>query len=246
LITPFKGDGRDTVLDAVIVRLLARGRSFVEPSISRQPLSEGDLAALLAELQCLPAESHRVTDIPLPELPDLHDGLRCVAFPDFGLFILRGARLFLSLRCAGHERADAPSGHTHDDNLAMELQIGGREVIVDPGSYLYTAFPEIRERYRAAGAHFVPRPTGCSAAVPGDLFELRHVARATCLHCGPDGIAGRLDAPDWRAWRVIEFLPGILRVTDACAPGQLAPIPIDPPATSNGYGKLTANPAYSF
>jgi Heparinase II/III N-terminus/Heparinase II/III-like protein len=237
------GGGDGAWLDARVVRLLAKGRAVPVPQAATRTLSGEDLAALLETLGRLPDDSRRVTEFPLP---DARDGRAAAGFPDFGLYVLRGPRLFVSLRCAGHERTDAPSGHTHDDNLAMDLQIDGRDLIVDPGSYLYTAFPEIRDRYRGVGAHFAPRPAGQRAVAPEGLFALRHLARATCLHCGPAGLAGRLDGPGWRAWRVIEILPDRLRVTDACDPGPLAPVPTDPPPISEGYGKRTANPAYSL
>jgi hypothetical protein len=236
----------DRWLDARVVRLLANGRTFAAPPAEAAAPPQGDLAALLKELAGLPADCRRALEIPIPDGIEQDSAIACEAFSDFGLYILRTPRLFLSLRCAGHARGDAPSGHTHDDNLAIELQIDGRDVIADPGSCLYTASPELRERYRSAAAHAVPRPEGRSAVTPNGLFELRHVARATCLHCGPDGLAGRLDAPGWRAWRVVELLPGALRITDACTPGPLAPIPHDPPQITAGYGKRTPHPAYSF
>jgi Heparinase II/III N-terminus/Heparinase II/III-like protein len=237
------GEGGAAWLDARVVRLLAKGRGVTLPPATAPALPAEDLAALLGTLGRLPEDSRRIVEFPLPSGAD---GLAATGFRDFGLFILRGTRLFVSLRCAMHARADAPSGHTHDDNLAMTLQIDGGDVIVDPGSYLYTPFPEIRERYRTIGAHFAPRPTGQSATAPDGLFGLRHRARATCLHCSAGGLAGRLDGPGWRAWRVIEVLSDRLRVTDACEPGPLAPVPADAPAISEGYGKRTANPAYSL
>ena len=230
-------------LDARVVRSLAKGRAVVPPPVAALALPAEDLAALRDTLGRLPAAGRRVTEFPLPgETGDV----AAAGFPEFGLFVLRGPTVFVSLRCAMHARPDAPSGHTHDDNLAMTLQIDGRDVIADPGSYLYTSFPDIRERYRGIDAHFAPRPAGRSAVTPEGLFGLRHLARATCLHCSTAGLAGRLDGPDWRAWRVIEVLPGRLRITDACEPGPLAPVPADPPAISEGYGKRTANPAYSL
>jgi hypothetical protein len=242
----FTGRPEDRWLDARVVRLLAKGRTVAAPPAEAAAPPQGDLRALLKDLGGLSADCRRVIEIPIPDCIEPDGAIACEAFSDFGLYILRTPRLFLSLRCAGHARGDAPSGHTHDDSLAIELQIDGRDVIVDPGSYLYTASPESRERYRSAAAHAAPRPEGCSAVTPNGFFELRHVARATCLHCGPAGLAGRLDAPSWRAWRVVELLPGALRITDACTPGPLAPIPHDPPQITAGYGKRTPHPAYSF
>lgn len=239
-------DEGETWLDARVIRLLSKDKAVGPMAADSFPPPEGDLPALLAELDRLPGDCRRVTDIPIPDGLDPCRELACAAFPEFGLYILRGPRFFLSLRCAGHSRIDAPTGHTHDDNLAVELQMDGRDCLADPGSYLYTPFPDIRERYRAAAAHFVPRPAGRASVAPEGLFGLRHMARAACLHCGAGGLAGRLDGPDWQAWRVIELLPRAVRITDACTPGLLAPVTADPPLISAGYGKLTQSPAHSL
>jgi hypothetical protein len=236
----------DEWLDGPVIRQLAKHHAVRLPPAEGAEMPLMDLVPLLADLQRLPSECRRVTEIPFPAGGDPEGAVACAAFPDFGLYVLRSSRLFLSLRSARHERADAPSGHTHDDNLAVELQIDGRDLIVDPGSYLYTPFPAIRERYRAAEAHFVPRPAGRAAVAATDLFELRHTARAACLHCGIDGLAGRLDGPDWQAWRVVEVLRGVVRITDACSPGPLAPITLQPPLVTTGYGKLTQSPAHTL
>jgi hypothetical protein len=239
------GVGKDW-LDGRVVRILSKGRRIaVAPADVSLPPT-GDLSSLLEAVHCLPPDSRRVTEFPIPEEPGWYAAVTCAAFPLFGLFVLHGPRFFLSLRCASYARTDAPSGHTHDDNLAVELHAGGRDVIVDPGSYLYTSFPDKRAAYRSADAHFAPRPAGRPATTPVGLFDLRHIARAVCLHCGTDGIAGRLDGPGWQAWRIIELIPGAVRITDACAPGPLASIPADPPAITAGYGKSTESPAYSF
>ena len=67
------------------------------------------------------------------------------AFDDFGLYVLRGDRLFLAFRC-GRPRIGAPTSHAHDDNLALELVLDGESLLTDPGSFLYTALPEERNR----------------------------------------------------------------------------------------------------
>src|SRR5690606_39806355 len=49
-------------------------------------------------------------------------------------------------------------GHAHNDQLSITLVVDAVPWIADPGSYLYTPFPEIRNRYRSVVAHFAPRP----------------------------------------------------------------------------------------
>ena len=85
----------------------------------------------------------------------LLDGLRTWAYPDFGTYVLRSDRLFLCLR-AGGVGEDGAGGHAHADQLAIEVCVDGAGWIQDPGSYVYTADPRLRNRYRSSRAHFVP------------------------------------------------------------------------------------------
>ncbi|MFN3399701.1 MAG: heparinase II/III family protein [Ferrovibrio sp.] len=223
-------------LDGCVVRQLSQGRALPLPvSPGADALPQTDLSALLTRLAALPATGRRVTEFPV----SLAAGqVEMSAFKQFGLYVLRWPGGFLSFRCSLGPRAGAPTGHMHDDNLTVELYMGGRNVLTDPGSYLYTPAPRLREQYRSAEAHFAPRPAGQSAVMADGLFGLIQQARATCLHCSESGIAAVLDGGDWQVWRVVEMLPDRIRITDGSAPQPLAPVS-DPIRTSHGYGKRT-------
>jgi hypothetical protein len=117
-------------------------------------------------------------------------GLGYVAFPDFGLYVFRSERLYLAVRC-GPAGQSGSGGHSHNDQLGLEIEVDGRPWYRDPGSYLYTPMPEVRNAYRSARSHLVPRhPT----AEPGDLdvglFLLPDRAHARCLWFGERGFGG--------------------------------------------------------
>ncbi|HMK96120.1 MAG TPA: heparinase II/III family protein, partial [Acidimicrobiales bacterium] len=120
----------------------------------------------------------------------LADNLEAAAFPDFGLYILRSPRLYLAFRCGPVGQSGA-GGHSHNDQLGLEIEIDGCPWARDPGSYLYTPLPAARNAYRSARAHFVPRQ---GTEEPGDLeaglFLLPERAHARCLRFTPGGITG--------------------------------------------------------
>jgi hypothetical protein len=47
----------------------------------------------------------------------------------------------------------APSGHFHNSRLSFELYAGDKTFIVDPGTYLYTPAPEMRNLFRSTAYH---------------------------------------------------------------------------------------------
>jgi hypothetical protein len=119
------------------------------------------------------------------------EGLRQLAYPDFGVYIFRSDRIFLSVRC-GSVGQDGVGGHAHNDQFAIELAVDGVDWIRDPGSYLYTPLPVRRNEYRSIRAHYAPAPGANEPArLSVSLFELGPGTDARCESWGPPGFAGR-------------------------------------------------------
>jgi hypothetical protein len=162
------------------------------------------------------------------------------AFPQFGLWVWRTPRLHLTFRCAAHDRADAPYGHTHDDNLAVTLWADGDWTIEDPGTYVYTSFPELRNAYRAAQAHFVPRAREWAAVAfdPSYLFDCRHRATARMIRADALGAEAELVHGEAAIRRSISWEKELLVVDRSwgCHLDMTIPAPAAPPA-GRGYGR---------
>ena len=107
-------------------------------------------------------------------------GLQAFAYPDFGLYIWKGPRAFVSFRC-GPIGQNGAGGHAHNDQLAVEIEIDGKSWTRDPGTHVYTPDLTERNRYRSALAHFVPR---CGVAEPARFlapFRLEDSAQARLI-----------------------------------------------------------------
>jgi hypothetical protein len=112
------------------------------------------------------------------------------------------------MRSAWHPRADyllvdcgphgtMNCGHAHADVLAIDVAARGVPIIVDPGTFTYTADPALRDLFRSSAMHSTVTVDGQGSSVPGGPFQWRHVATGTmlCWHDHPrfTHFAGRHD-----------------------------------------------------
>ena len=77
------------------------------------------------------------------------------AFPDAGFYVLRDRDNYMFVNMSGKSRYPevADGTHTHSDLLSFELAARGKTFLVDPGTYLYSADPAERMRFRSTQMH---------------------------------------------------------------------------------------------
>jgi hypothetical protein len=113
------------------------------------------------------------------------------AYPVTGICVFRSNNIYVAIRCGSPGRN---GGHAHNDNLSFELNVRGRDVVVDGGSYLYTPFPDIRNGFRSTKAHNTLILNGLEQNDWADglvgLFSLRDHARARILKLGTQYLMG--------------------------------------------------------
>ncbi len=240
---------------AHLVRSLMRGRrlpSDLKPGsrTAAEQMRIGSPTAIdtvAREFEQARPDQRQAIDFPAPG-SDLRQELRTIAYPDFGLFIFRSPRLYLTIRC-GPGAQDGVGAHCHNDQLSIEMSLDRRDLMCDPGTYLYTPLPRHRNAYRSARAHCGPQ---LDDAEPGrldlGLFRLRPEGRAECLYFGPGGFAGV-----WRARRraihgLVQLDADSVRVRFVASGCRLARTEADMHPQirfSPGYGKLLAPQAGS-
>tara|TARA_B100000925_G_scaffold286543_2_gene264445 strand:+ start:1637 stop:3757 length:2121 start_codon:yes stop_codon:yes gene_type:complete len=83
---------------------------------------------------------------------DLTNGCTLKIYPKFGLFVFRTNRLYLAVNLSDIGQ-NGNGGHAHNDKLSFELNVDGKDIFVDPGTYLYTPNVEIRNKFRSTFSH---------------------------------------------------------------------------------------------
>jgi uncharacterized heparinase superfamily protein len=104
------------------------------------------------------------------------------AYPHGGYYVMRGGDLYALVRC-GDVGNDGNGWHAHNDQLSFELAFGAQPMVIDPGTYLYTAEPEARNLFRSTAFHSTLQVGACEQnELHGDnLFLMRDRSRAESL-----------------------------------------------------------------
>lgn len=107
-----------------------------------------------------------------------------MSFPEGGYYILgsafetpREVRMIMDVGPLGYLSIAA---HGHADALSVVLSVGGREILVDPGTYVYHTRRRWRDWFRGTAAHNTVRVDGQDQSVIGGSFLWTRHARAWC------------------------------------------------------------------
>ncbi len=81
--------------------------------------------------------------------------LKLISYPDSGIYVFKAANFHLSICFTPLGQKDS-GGHSHNDKLSYEFYLDGKDIVRDPGTYLYTPLPDRRNEFRSIKAHSVP------------------------------------------------------------------------------------------
>jgi uncharacterized heparinase superfamily protein len=115
------------------------------------------------------------------------------AYHDGGFYLMRGGGLWLMADC-GPVGSAGTGGHGHNDALSFELCVGDVPVVVDSGTYTYTADIAAREGLRGTRAHNVVVVDGVEIAALGPgLWTIADQAQAGVTRWDVSGAAQVLE-----------------------------------------------------
>jgi hypothetical protein len=164
------------------------------------------------------------------------DPTESAVYRDTGRFLFRSPSVYL-LIVAGPKGQSGRGGHAHNDILAYELSVRGCDLIVDPGTFVYTGSPTERNRFRSIANHSTLHWPGIEpCSLDRGLFSLQEEGRLEVEDCVLDescdafvGVyryAGHFHRREVRLWKATEKVEVMDRcstsgavLTFVCAPG---------------------------
>ncbi len=119
----------------------------------------------------------------LDQLPASEPASRSRGFSDGGYFVMRDSwnaeANYLFFDC-GHHGADN-CGHAHADALSFELAVNGQTMLIDPGTYTYTASKELRDSFRVSSAHNTLTVDDESWSIPSGPFSWQTIGDSRAI-----------------------------------------------------------------
>lgn len=184
---------------------------------------------------------HQTKTFEFPGQHSLKERLQSSLFPDFQLGILKSDRIYIALAGISNPNQHHSLSHVHNDKGAVELWVDGKDVLLDPGTYLYTPIPERRQEFRSVLAHntIVVNGQEQNKPLPGimGLFNMVQQSKMVAVEANSTELKIELHIGPYKHVRLVKVLEQEVQIHDWCTHEfvqQLNPLP----HYSNGYGKL--------
>lgn len=115
------------------------------------------------------------------EITSPSEGPGSKSFPEGGYYILKDdkSKTRLIFDC-GPLGFGSISAHGHADALSFILSFKHKDILIDPGTYIYMVSEEYRNYFRSTAAHNVLEIDGCDQSEMSGAFLWKHKAKA-CL-----------------------------------------------------------------
>lgn len=168
----------------------------------------------------------------------LTSGLTLRSYPDAGTYVFKSKRLFLAISIGTNGQL-GNGGHAHNDRMSFELNVDGKDMVVDPGSYLYTASNKVRNLFRSTSSHntlFVGKEQNRWVEGRLGLFSMYNDIKTYVLSCDSDSITVAIEYQGIRQMRTFKVFDDSVEITNYSNVEYEENY--NAALYSNGYGKL--------
>lgn len=113
------------------------------------------------------------------------------AFPNGGYYLLRNKNIYCMIRC-GELSCRGQGGHSHNDQLSIEVNVKGKDFIVDTGTGVYTSNYKIRNLFRGTKQHntVIIDDLEQNDFNEKDLFNMNEQTFSKCINFSSDEFEG--------------------------------------------------------
>ncbi len=194
------------------------------------------------ELETFPYFKERTFDFKVHNV-DFTNDTTFTYFEDFQLVVLRNKDFNLALAGISNPKQHHSLGHTHNDKLAVELQVNGEDILFNPGTYVYTPNPKARYAFRSVKSHNTISVNGQEQNRPLSggfgLFNLKNETKFKLIKLTETEIIAEVRYRKVIHQRRIKINPKFILVQDWCNHKFEQHWNTGKPY-SNGYGKRLA------
>jgi len=184
----FEEHGKLYPLEKSILQGLNGGNRINKPSINKLKIFKSTGVGDPANLGY--SEEHIINPDNESSIP-LDQDIHLFSYPESKFYIFRSSRIYLAINAMSNGQ-NGNGGHCHNDKLSIELNMDGRDVYVDPGTYIYTSCPNLRNLFRSQRYHNTPVIEGYEQNRWRDgihgLFHLSKDASCELIDCADNFI----------------------------------------------------------
>ncbi len=160
-------------------------------------------------------------------------------FEDFGMAVFKSDNLYLNVSFGNNPKSHPSLGHQHNDKLSVEININGADIVVDPGTYIYTPIAKKRNLFRSVKNHNtieIGEEQNLFNTTRKGLFSMNQDVSIEILKINKTQIILYLKYRQVHHIRNIEILSSKIIIEDSC--NKEFNQNFNFKLFSNGYGKL--------
>lgn len=169
------------------------------------------------------------------EQDNLLDGVEIYYLDKFGIVVLKGSRLFITM-VIDTARNGVYAGHTHNDKLSVEIMVDGKYITRDTGGYVYTASPKIRDQFRSIKAHNTICVGECEQNEFDGMWGMKKRTRVKLLYCSKNKISVKANYGDIECLREVRLTDNEIMIHDFA--NKPFSVSFHNKMYSDGYGKI--------